>query len=377
MYPDWPRSDADLVPLPRCNGPKLQPFDFGGPQAIEFLKYVGEGLHAHVFKVVIRGQIYALKLFRFVYDDDWIGPAADTDPNDRELNSAFYDYGDPFNCECRAFGRLREAGREELAVRCFGYMLLNEKHERAIAAQFPNVHFNGNIYAPSGDDMRTRFLGRDGRAPPVRGIVKQFGHQFEEEAEQLWPALARKTLRDIKALQQLGIIRIDVAERQMIDDKFSDFSTAITVPHFITTPELNPHLTPAMRSAMELDTFKLAIGDYLEFDEMVYGWNMDYASHGSSRRRRYIDVCAFPGGRGCRLKYQLRNKARENVFTFVDPRRYDWKTGNKKNKRRRQRTRIWMYNCSDSKLVEDLKAPWPMGYTQQWDYKDGFIFPRV
>lgn len=50
MYPDWPRSDADLVPLPRCDGPKLEPFDFGGAQAIEFLGYIGEGLHAHVFK---------------------------------------------------------------------------------------------------------------------------------------------------------------------------------------------------------------------------------------------------------------------------------------------------------------------------------------
>lgn len=62
MYPDWPQSDADLVPLPRCDGPKLKPFDFQGAQRIEFLEYVGEGLHAHVFKVRIRGQIYALKL---------------------------------------------------------------------------------------------------------------------------------------------------------------------------------------------------------------------------------------------------------------------------------------------------------------------------
>ena len=63
MYPDWPRSSADLVPLPLCDGPKLNPFNFqGGAQAIEFLEYLGEGLHAHVFKVQILGQIYALKL---------------------------------------------------------------------------------------------------------------------------------------------------------------------------------------------------------------------------------------------------------------------------------------------------------------------------
>jgi len=63
MYPDWPQSSADLVPLPLCDGPKLKPFDFqGGGQAIDFLDYLGEGSHAHVFKVQIRGTIYALKL---------------------------------------------------------------------------------------------------------------------------------------------------------------------------------------------------------------------------------------------------------------------------------------------------------------------------
>lgn len=51
-----------MVPLPYCDGPKLKPFVFQGPQKIEFLEYLGEGLHAHVFKVKVLGQIYALKL---------------------------------------------------------------------------------------------------------------------------------------------------------------------------------------------------------------------------------------------------------------------------------------------------------------------------
>lgn len=65
MYPDWPETVADLVPLPLCPGPKLAAFDFKGPQDIEFLDYLGEGLHAHVIKVKIMGQKYALKLVRF------------------------------------------------------------------------------------------------------------------------------------------------------------------------------------------------------------------------------------------------------------------------------------------------------------------------
>ncbi len=62
MYPDWPESDADLVPQPSCDGPKLKAFDFRGPQKIEFLSYLGEGAHSYVMEVKIRGQAYALKL---------------------------------------------------------------------------------------------------------------------------------------------------------------------------------------------------------------------------------------------------------------------------------------------------------------------------
>lgn len=61
MFPDWPQSAADLVPLPLCEGPKLQLFEMHGDQEIEFLEYLGDGLHEHVFKVKIR-QIYSLKL---------------------------------------------------------------------------------------------------------------------------------------------------------------------------------------------------------------------------------------------------------------------------------------------------------------------------
>lgn len=62
MYPDWPESDADLVPLPLCDGPKLKAFDFQGPQSIRFIDYIGSGLHSHVLKIQIKDQLYALKL---------------------------------------------------------------------------------------------------------------------------------------------------------------------------------------------------------------------------------------------------------------------------------------------------------------------------
>lgn len=64
MYPDWPESDADLVPLPQVDGPKLKPFKFSGARKIEFLEYAGAGTHAQVFKVKMEGEIFALKVVR-------------------------------------------------------------------------------------------------------------------------------------------------------------------------------------------------------------------------------------------------------------------------------------------------------------------------
>lgn len=79
--------------------------------------------------------------------------------------SAFYNYSEPFSCECRAFGRLQEACQEELATRCFGYLLLDEEHERTMMNQFSHLKldFNGNGDYPGLENMRSRFPGKDGR----------------------------------------------------------------------------------------------------------------------------------------------------------------------------------------------------------------------
>lgn len=236
--------------------------------------------------------------------------------------------------------------------------------------------------------MRSRFLGRDGRPPPLRGIVKQFGHpgSAEDDPEeedngdlqerQLRPKLARKLLRDVKALHQLGIIDIDVSARQLIDTKISDFSTAVTVPHYMTTPEPNPYLTPKMKAAIELETFKLTINDYLDFDDMVRTFNDEYAD-----LNRPINAYAFSSeGFGCELKHNLRSKqARERIFTYFDLRQYDWKVGGRRRKRQvlRRRPRLWVYKTADEWVAKKLRGRGPVEGQLKWDYKDGLLFPRV
>lgn len=49
-------------------------------------------------------------------------------------NEAYVGYFDPFDCECRAYGRLQQERREDLAVRANGYLFLTPGQERAVTA---------------------------------------------------------------------------------------------------------------------------------------------------------------------------------------------------------------------------------------------------
>lgn len=303
---------------------------------------------------------------------------------------AFYNYSEPFSAECRAFGRLQEAGHPELAVGCFGYLFLDEEHERAIQARY-NLEFSGSGEAPD-PEQRPRFLGRDGRQPPIRGIVKELG----QSDGRLRAHGARRTLRDVIKLQQLGIIHIDVAHRQLINGKLADFSTAVTTPHYMTNPELNPYLTPNMIAAMEFEMFQFSIGDYWTFDDMIEEWNEECEDRGEPAEKLLIS--AFPNGQGLQGAYNLRSTPRrDRVYSFVDPRAYDWRAGAASHRKettmgkKRSRTgrggvaktrRVglksrppkWYYDC-DSRVAAYIKRSTSFSTSLSWKYKGGLIFP--
>ncbi|KAI1501573.1 hypothetical protein F5X99DRAFT_198562 [Biscogniauxia marginata] len=187
--------------------------------------------------------------------------------------------------------------------------------------------FNGDINE-SGyideEEQRLLYPGKNGRPPPFRCIVKAFGRSIDEDqGDIVQQGLARQLLRSVIKVQKLGIIEIDVATRQVIDSKLGDFSTAITLPHFITNPELNPHLSPTMIQATKKQTFAHCINDYLAFDSAIRSRNFDYG-----RDRGRLSIEAFPGGRGRsrKARYNLRGgrAAERTLYTFVDPRRYRW-----------------------------------------------------
>ncbi len=306
--------------------------------------------------------------------------------------SAFGKYAEPFNAECRAFGRLREEGYEELALSCYGYVLLDEQHERQLMERFSErrLDFNGNSEHPGFVDVRGHFLGRDGRKPPIRGIVKALG----QPCEQLSNKDARRILGDITRMQQLGIVHIDVAIRQLIGGKLADFSTAITAPHFMTTPELNPSLTPDCIFSIEFELFQYTANDFWEFDLMIHEYNEDEGGN--------ISVFAFPSGLGFEGREGLRNTlSRQRIYTMVDPRLFDWKRkpsttaaggsvsgrGSKSRSRASQTSAVskprrrlaarpprWYYHC-EGEMAEQLRANVSIISSITWKFKDGHIFP--
>lgn len=354
--------------------------------------------------------------FRFISDDEWMTYGRDdlNAQNNDEAMTGICNYSEPFNCECRAFGRLQEAGWEALAVKCYGYVLLDEEHERALTEQcgrlgVQEIEFTSTL--SSSGFWRSRFPGKDGRAPPIRGIVKEFGVTNEP----LRVKHVRKLLRDVIRFQQLGVVNIDAAHRQLANGKISDLSTAFTVPHFLLNPELNPHITPNWIPAMEFEAFQFTMYDYWHIDEMVAEWNWD-VDEGEVVGKKFAFFVFSHQGRaykeGYRAKYNLRNtRARTHVYSLVDPRQYDWKNsaagpGTPATKAPEGKTPGQTTNASINRAHEEviskprrrrLQAKPPRWYLDldpdswkakhltevgsfstsiSWEYRDGHIFPR-
>lgn len=218
----------------------------------------------------------------------------------------------------------------------------------------------------------------------MRAIVKDFGTVNEP----LTAGTARNLLRNIVKIQQLGVIHLDMAHRQLVNGKIADFSTALTTPHYMVNPELNPNLTPEWKAAVEFETFQFSIADYQAFDNMIDTWNDE---HGDK-----VLVWAFPNPRGGptyrkpQSRYNLRGtQVRQRVCSLVDPRRYDWKTdprtggrhGAKKGVKYKRQKRLltkppkWVYYC-DYERAAEIKSNDSWSTTLEWEFRDGLIFPR-
>lgn len=101
---------------------------------------------------------------------------------------AFCPYTEPFYAECRVFGRLYETGYQDLALRFYGYVLLDRQHEdllRTFTGRQDDIFYYRAYHQHSGSNNK----------PRIRYIVKELGGQ-----SRLTNDLAHKLFNDIRAL---------------------------------------------------------------------------------------------------------------------------------------------------------------------------------
>jgi hypothetical protein len=209
----------------------------------------------------------------------------------------YIDYFDPFNCECRAYGRLKAAGREELAVQAHGYLLLSPQQEAEVAARISAIDSDESDTDNEAGKTKNPW-GRMGEhsGQPVHAIVKNFvddGHHFTaSQVPDLW--------KDLEDFRTLGILVRDIKIGNYLGGKILDFSRAWTVPH----PSLE-HIYPRdFEERLERDSAGLeeAIVDL----GMAKEWNWDEVEIPEALKN-----CA--SGRG------------ENGAYGTDPRLCDWR----------------------------------------------------
>jgi hypothetical protein len=208
---------------------------------------------------------------------------------------------DPFHCECRAYGRLKEEGREDLAVRCDGYVFLSSEQEDALAQR-------------GFTDWGRRDAAK-GR--PIRGIVKEYipnagTGPFTYE-------MLPRMRRDIQDLNRLGIVVWDVRTDNYRAGQLVDFSQAHTAPHM----ELDWNSTIYSHCHI----METCVRDQACFDAVVQEWNYNNPDRKFWRPfmpnldfgRRLRDKTRFAGYRGA--LYRLEGANFSAAF-------YDYKKGN-------------------------------------------------
>ncbi|KAL2195943.1 kinetochore Sim4 complex subunit FTA2-domain-containing protein [Corynascus similis CBS 632.67] len=192
------RFPSPPTPLPRVPGPKLTPFTPDAQAHIEFVEFLGRenDVDSLVWKVTINGAgHFALKVFYFRHC-----PLANP--------QLYVEYFDPFNCECRAYGRLNDAKREDLAVKAHGYLLLTPQQEA---------------------DLERRMTGNP---HPVSGANagELTGHNFWNWYEQHRGLPVRAIVKEL-VLHSLGILVGDTHGGNYLCGKLVDFSRSLTMYH--------------------------------------------------------------------------------------------------------------------------------------------------
>ncbi|KAM0427857.1 hypothetical protein ACHAPT_007316 [Fusarium lateritium] len=294
-----------LKPLPDLDGPKLEPFGHDmAADDVEFLQKVRfESAHGQVLKIRIGGdKCYALKIF----SSPTIMPSTgeyEAGPTSTMSREEFEQYFTPFENECRAFGRLKELGREHLAVKAYGYVVLPncEALDRKMRPLQPKYNRPDQIAA------MTFFQTSGGE--PCMGIVKDWVERVtydtsitDEEERSAYDGFCQvrhfpRMLKNLHELHESGIVVRDLAQWQYMDGVLVDLSLASTMPHpFGPGRGWKPRWTFQSWAAWDLHAFQTNVIEYWRELASV-PWDTPHAK-------------AFP--KTCSLRaYESQGEARE------------------------------------------------------------------
>ena len=181
----------------------------------------------------------------------------------------FSHHTDPFFAECRAFGRLKESGREDLAIKCHGHLTLTED-------ECLNLRDQIDWIGPVPAELAHR---------PLRAIVKAVA--YGEPEPPFEPRMVKGMLRRVRQINALGISITDVHREQFHDDVLLDLSRARTAPHwqFDLTGRYWPVDQTHLVAAIDFVRFDRMVEDY----EAVYGrtiWDRFYTNEAYLARLR-------------------------------------------------------------------------------------------
>ncbi|KAF4340876.1 pectate lyase c [Fusarium beomiforme] len=225
------------------------------------------------------GRSLKIRPLEFVVDDENFYEGPYTGVYGDEISpftccKQFDNHFNPFENESRAFGRLEEVGREDLAVKVYGYVAL---HFTDIIVQKLEAAKVNMSYPPEKVEW---IFGRDEEMDddsPVMRIVKDWidGVEcYDQEMREVYPIVVQvrhfpRMLEGVHDLHKHGIVDRGLSSRQYVNGTLVDLSLASTVPHpFSPDPDpvgskewWQPRWTFWSLAAMDPHCFKVDVID--------------------------------------------------------------------------------------------------------------------
>lgn len=217
----------------------------------------------------------------------------------------YIDYLDPFNCECRAYGRLKQEKCEDIAVRTHGYILLTREQERVVTEALGEDYVDWENHPGHLDCDGVFPRWEEHRHERLRAIVKDYvsvGNGRPWTASQI-----QQMYTDLERLHELGILVRDIHEGNYLDGKLVDFSMAWTMYH------------PCLERSTPSGILRSRLEDPSKFEDMIDQWALDEGKDIEELKPNALVKWRYRPGN------DTGSPGRREEDAGVDPRLYNWK----------------------------------------------------